>query len=527
MKITPIPSSVWTADLGNGFYRNPILYADYSDLDIVRVGNDFYMTASSFVSTPGLPILHSNDLVNWTLIGHAIDQLPDGFEGRVRHGDGVWAPSIRHHNGTFYIYFGAPDEGIFMTTAQNPTGPWSPLHLVKAVKGWIDPCPFWDEDGHAYLVHAFANSRCGIKHKLNMCRMKPDGTALLDDGSIVFDGTVDHPTMEGPKLYKRNGYYYIFAPAGGVKTGWQTILRSRSIFGPYEDKIVLHQGHTDVNGPHQGGYVELDSGESWFMHFQDREAYGRIVHLQPMGWENDWPTMGIDSNGDGIGEPVSEYRKPNTGSSWPIAVPATSDEFDHSALGLQWQWQGNSRPEWLSLTASPGQLRLMAHSLPKGASTLYDAPNVLCQKLPAPELTVTTKLTLYAGSGIERAGLTVFGHKYRYISLESSEAGLRIVLVSGEGSKEGASERLDAEVPADISTVYLRVTIVREAKCLFQISFDGEAYETLGDTFDAMPGGWVGAKIGLFCLQLGEALGSGYADFDWFHVENKDSLNDS
>ena len=223
--------------------------------------------------------------------------------------------------------------------------------------------------------------------------------------------------MEGPKLYKRNGYYYIFAPAGGVSTGWQVILRSRSIYGPYEDKIVLHQGHTDVNGPHQGGYVELDSGESWFMHFQDREAYGRIVHLQPMSWENDWPTMGIDSNGDGIGEPVSEYRKPNTGSSWPIAVPATSDEFDHSALGLQWQWQGNSKPEWLSLTASPGQLRLMAYPLPQGASTLYDAPNILCQKLPAPEMTVTTKLTLHAGSG-ERAGLTVFGHQYRYLSLE-------------------------------------------------------------------------------------------------------------
>lgn len=523
MKMTQQPSPVWIADMGNGFYKNPILYADYSDLDIVRVGNDFYMTASSFVSTPGLPILHSNDLVNWTIIGHAIEQLPGGFDGCVRHGEGVWAPSIRYHKGTFYIYFGAPDEGIFMTTAQNPAGPWTPLHLVKAVKGWIDPCPFWDEDGQAYLVHAFANSRCGIKHKLKMCRMKPDGTALLDDGSIVFDGTVDHPTMEGPKLYKRSGYYYIFAPAGGVRTGWQTVLRSRSIFGPYEDKIVLHQGHTDVNGPHQGGYVELDSGESWFMHFQDRNAYGRIVHLQPMRWENDWPAIGVDSNRDGIGEPVSVYRKPNTGSSGPISVPATSDEFESPSLGLQWQWLGSSKPEWLSLTASPGQLRLMAYPLPQGAATFYDAPNILCQKVPAPEITVTTKLTMHAGSGKVRAGLTVFGHQYRFLSLEKSDNGLQLVLVSGEGSKEGSSERQNIAIPVNETTVYFRVTIVREANCTFQYSFDGESYELIGDAFEAAPGGWVGAKLGLFCHLLGEASRRGYTDFDWIRVEEKET----
>lgn len=524
MKMTKSLSPVWVADLGNGFYRNPVLHADYSDLDIVRVGNDFYMTASSFVSTPGLPILHSNDLVNWTIIGHAIEQLPQSFDGCVRHGDGVWAPSIRYHKGNFYIYFGAPDEGIYMTTAQNPSGPWAPLHLVKAAKGWIDPCPFWDEDGQAYLVHAFASSRCGIKHKLKMCRMSPDGTALLDDGIIVFDGTVNHPTMEGPKLYKRNGYYYIFAPAGGVRTGWQTILRSRSIYGPYEDKIVLHQGHTDVNGPHQGGYIELDSGESWFMHFQDRKAYGRIVHLQPMRWENDWPVMGVDSNGDGIGEPVSVYRKPNTGRSSELTtVPATSDQFENPTLGLQWQWQGNSKHEWLSLTDSPGKLRLMAHPLPHGAATFYDAPGILCQKLPAPEITVMTKLTLHADSGRAHAGLTVFGHQFRYISLESSEDGLRIVLVSGDGrSKEGTSEQLIAAAPAVDSTVYFRVTIVSEAKCSFQYSFDGESYESIGETFDATPGGWVGAKLGLFCHRLGEAYGEGYADFDWIRVEDKD-----
>ncbi|WP_159881819.1 glycoside hydrolase family 43 protein [Paenibacillus puerhi] len=511
---------VWQADLGNGKYKNPILYADYSDPDVVRVGDDFYMTASSFNSSPGLPILHSKDLVNWSLLTYAVDRLPGGYE-HVRHGDGVWAPSIRYHDGKLWIFFSTPDEGIYMTTAEDPAGPWTPLHLVKEVKGWIDPCPFWDEDGNAYLVHAFARSRAGIKHKLKMCRMKPDGTALLDEGVIVYDGEEHHPTMEGPKLYKRNGYYYIFAPAGGVPIGWQTILRSTSLYGPYEDKIVLHQGDSDVNGPHQGGYVELESGESWFIHFQDREAYGRIVHLQPMGWENDWPVMGIDTNGDGIGEPVLEHKKPNVGKEWPIAIIETSDEFEDAQLGLQWQWQANWRQEWYSLTDSPGQLRLYAQPLPAGADALHYAPNVLCQKLPAPALTATVKLALQSATPGISAGLTVFGYEYRYVALESTGSGPRLVWAEGKGSKEAATERIAEAIslPEGTTAVYLRVTVVPEAECTFSYSLGGEGYTPIGQSFSALPGGWVGAKLGLFCIRPSGDAAEGWADVDWFRVE--------
>lgn len=521
MSVSSQQKPVWYADLGDGTYRNPIIYADYSDPDVIRVGEDFYMTASSFNSTPGLPILHSKDLVNWTLIGHAIQELPPEFDG-VRHGDGVWAPSIRYHDGKFWIYFGAPDEGIFMTTATNPAGPWTPLHLVKEVKGYIDTCPFWDEDGQAYLVHAFAKSRCGIKSKLQVCRMSPDGTSLLDEGTMIFDGTENHPTLEGPKFYKRNGYYYIFAPAGGVSVGWQTILRSKSIFGPYEDKIVLHQGDSIVNGPHQGGYVELESGESWFLHFQDREAYGRIVHLQPMTWENDWPVMGIDTNGDGIGEPVLVYKKPDVGGEYPFAVPDMSDEFDRSVLGLQWQWQANNRAEWVSLEARPGHLRLYAQPLPEGTSTFYDVPSILCQKLPAPEFTATTKVEFLPGSAHERAGLTVFGHDYRYVAVEALEKGRQLVFVKGKGNKEGSSEETAevVPVPASAKSVYFRVKVVLEAQCTFEYSLDGTTYAPIGDVFESVPGHWVGAKLGLFCLQQGSSTGKqGFADFDWFRIE--------
>jgi hypothetical protein len=306
----PAAAQPWRPDLGSGRFRNPVVFADYSDPDVVRVGDDFYLTASSFGAVPGLPILHSRDLVNWRLIGHALPRLPADFDV-PQHGNGVWAPAIRHHAGAYYIYWGDPDRGIYMVKARDPRGPWDAPVLVKAAKGWIDPAPLWDDDGQAYLVHAFARSRAGIKHRLHVARMHPDGTRLLDEGTLVFMDSVRHPTMEGPKFHKRDGWYYLFTPAGGVATGWQTVLRARTPLGPYEDRIVLAQGATAVNGPHQGAWVELANGTHWFTHFQDRGAYGRIVHLQPMTWRPDgWPVIGADPDGDGTGEPVSEWRTP-------------------------------------------------------------------------------------------------------------------------------------------------------------------------------------------------------------------------
>ncbi|MCB0629654.1 MAG: glycoside hydrolase 43 family protein, partial [Lewinella sp.] len=280
-------AQVYQPDLGNGKYKNPIIHADYSDPDVVRVGDDFFMVASSFNCVPGLPLLHSKDLVNWSIINNVIQKLePAEAFDQPQHGNGVWAPSIRYHAGWYYVFYGDPDYGIYMCRTRNPWGEWEPPHLVRAAKGWIDACPFWDDDGNAYLVHAFAGSRAAIKSILVLHKMSIDGTVLLDDGVLVFDGHKDHPTIEGPKMYKRNGYYYIFAPGGGVEFGWQTVLRSRNIYGPYEDKIVLSQNDTDINGPHQGAWIDTPNGESWFVHFQDKRAYGRITHLQPAEWKN-------------------------------------------------------------------------------------------------------------------------------------------------------------------------------------------------------------------------------------------------
>jgi beta-xylosidase len=183
----------------------------------------------------------------------------------VRHGGGVWAPSIRYHNNQFYIYYPDPDFGIYVVTSKNIEGPWSAPVLVEAGKGLIDPCPLWDTDGKNYLVHAYAGSRAGIKSILVIKELDKTATKVISKPTLIYDGHEIDPTIEGPKFYKRGGWYYIFAPAGGVATGWQTVLRSKNIYGPYERRVVMEQGSTAVNGPHQGAWVETPTGESWFL----------------------------------------------------------------------------------------------------------------------------------------------------------------------------------------------------------------------------------------------------------------------
>jgi len=512
-------TQVWIPDNRDGTYTNPIIFADYSDPDVVRVGDDFYMTASSFNCSPGLPILHSRDLVNWTIIGHALQrQVPERVFDKPQHGNGVWAPAIRHHNGEFYVYYPDPDFGIYVVKAKNPAGPWSKPILIKSAKGWIDPCPFWDDDGNVYLVHAWAKSRAGINSILTLNRLTRDGMKVIDEGKTVFDGRANHPTIEGPKLYKRNGYYYIFAPAGGVAAGWQTVLRSKSIYGPYEDRIVMDKGKTEINGPHQGAWVELKSGESWFIHFQDRGAYGRITHLQPMKWIADWPVIGVDNYGAGRGEPILKHRKPNVGRDYPSAVPQTSDEFDSKLSGLQWQWQANAQTGWMSLAARTGWLRLMAEPMLENAANLWAAPNLLLQKLPAPEFKVTTRIDFGKLGTNQKAGLIVMGTDYSYVAVERDAVGVRVARYICGKAPEGNLETLEAEATLPGTTAFLRVKVSSGALCQFSFSSDGQTFVAIGNRFNAREGRWIGAKVGLFCLGDG-AMTKGYADFDWFRFE--------
>ena len=513
-------SKVWVADNGDGTYKNPILHADYSDPDAIRVGDDYYMTASSFNAVPGLPILHSTDLVNWTIIGHVFKQQPphDVFN-KPQHGNGVWAPAIRYHDGQFYIFYPDPDYGIYMVKAKSAAGPWSEPLLIKEAKGWIDPCPLWDDDGNAYLVNGMAASRSGIKSVLVVNRMSPDGTKLLDDGAIVFDGHDKHPTTEGPKFYKRNGYYYIFAPAGGVETGWQLALRSKTIYGPYEEKIVLAQGKTEINGPHQGAWVDTQTGESWFIHFQDKGAYGRIVHLQPMKWVNDWPVIGNDPDGDGTGEPVLKFKKPSVGKIRPIVTPVESDEFNGNSLGLQWQWSANPQTNWFFPAGGLGFLRMFNIPLPDGFKNFWDLPSLLTQKFPAPEFTATTKLTFTARAENEKTGLIIMGQDYSYIAVKSRSDSLYISQTVCTDADKGMPEIESSAVAVKANTLYLRVKVSETAVCRFSFSIDGKNFTPVGEAFNAKKGRWVGAQVGIFANGTVPVRERGYADFDWFHIE--------
>ena len=487
----------WLPDQGDGTYRNPIIYADYSDPDAIRVGEDFYMVASSFNCTPGLPILHSKDLVNWTLIGHALKNLPHTHYEKVQPGWGVWAPAIRFQAGKYWIFYPTPDEGIFLVTANRPEGPWSEPHCVAEGKGLIDPCPLWDDDGKAYLVHAYAGSRAGIKHRLRVCPMAPDGSRLLGEGVIVFHQPEKHPTLEGPKFLKKDGWYYILAPAGGVETGWQVVLRSKNIYGPYEDKIVLAQGGTDINGPHQGALVDTANGDWWFLHFQDAGIYGRIIHLQPVQWQNGWPIMGKD------GEPVRRHTKPvNIPGQKPFA-PQTSDEFSGSKLTPQWQWHANHKDDWHSLTARPGWLRLF--SKPADAS-LPLRPNQLLQKFPARSFIVETALDFALKTDGEEAGLVVAGEASAAVGIRREGDRNQIFYRDGDGLK------ILTEISGNLVTLRLRVC--DGGKCEFSYATGGE-FVSISHTHQAVKGKWIGAKVGLFASHPANAQ-DGHADFDYF-----------
>ncbi len=512
-------SKVWVTDNGDGTYKNPILYADYSDPDVIRVGNDFYMTASSFNCTPGLPVLHSKDMVNWELIGYALPRLvPEDIYSKPQHGNGVWAPCIRYHNNEFYIYYPDPDFGIYLVKAKDPAGPWSDPVMVKAGKGLIDPSPLWDEDGKVYLVHAFAGSRAGFKSVIVVNELNSEGTQVINDNVMVFDGHNAHPTIEGPKFYKRNAYYYIFAPAGGVSTGWQTVLRSRNVYGPYEDKIVMNQGKTNINGPHQGAWVDTPTGEDWFIHFQDKEAYGRIVHLQPMRWVNDWPVIGSDPDGDGIGEPVETYKKPNVGATFPIFTPPESDEFNGHSLGLQWQWHANPELSFGFASGNLGFFRLNCIVRPE-SDGLWEVPNLLLQKFPAEEFTATAKLTFNSRTPNEEVGFVVMGEDYQYISLRSLEDGLVVRAVQCKNARTGGKEAELFSEKMEGNEIYFRVKVEKGAVCSFSYSVDGKRFRNAGPSFNAVPGRWIGAKIGYFALREGITNDAGTVDIDWFRIE--------
>ena len=556
------PSKTWNPNVAGNKYRNPIIDADYSDPDVCRVGNDYYMTASSFACFPGLQILHSTDLVNWQIVGTALtDDYPvlEKYRGtdldwhrRSQHGNYVWAPSIRHHDGWFYIYWGDPDQGLFMTKARDVRGPWLKPVLVKEAKGLIDCCPLWDDDGRAYLSHGCAGSRAGVKSVLFVAPMSPDGTHVTGPSRIVYDGHEDQPTIEGTKFYKRNGYYYIMSPAGGVKYGWQVELRSKNPFGPYDEYVGMAQGKSKVNGPHQGAWVDTQNGEDWFIHFQDKHAYGRVVHLQPARWVNDWLVIGNDADGDGCGDPVSVWKKPNLPAGENLQ-PSEDDDFNSTELGPQWQFEGPFSQYWYFCDARKSRLRLYGPQAPDNYRNVSDLQNALLQKLPTENFTATARVRFIPNPDFkpkgEEGGFVIMGLDYAGIKFVSTKDGCAMRYVVCKNAQKGAAEQTVAEQAVKLTAMpkpytqkyavddipqprsatpwmYVRAKVHSEgtgnairAFAQFAYSKDGKKFTDLGQPFEIKEGKWIGAKIGFYCMRPSTKNDSPFFDVDWIHFE--------
>lgn len=512
---------LWLPNTDLKHFKNPVIHADYSDPDVIALGDRFYLTASSFQYTPGLPILSSRNLVDWELISYALAEIPEERYRLPQVSQGVWAPSIRFYKNEVWIFYGMPDEGIFAVRAPRPEGPWSKPILIRRGKGLIDPCPYWDEEGNGYVVHAFAKSRIGFKSVLAMFCFMKNGEPYEGEDILIYEDHENQPTMEGPKVYRRGSYFYIFAPAGGVTHGWQTVLRGPSLEGPFEARVVLRQGDTEVNGPHQGAWIRDVKGQDWFIHFRETEAYGRITYLEPMRWVDGWPVIGQAEEGAEFGVPVPGGPLPAAVEpvSKPLSLEA-SDDFSEDALGLQWQWYGNPPKDAFEMD---GGLRLFAQNADLAeAFSLWNKPNLLTQKLISPEAFYTLELDGSKLGTKDAAGLAVLGDSYMSLSLQGA-GGRRLRLVRAEAG--AAEEELAVlEVKDARQTLFLDV-FIEEGTAYARLGFLNE--EGQRQFFDPKlklkRNTWTGPRPSIFCITKQHPRG-GSALFLNFRAEPREDL---
>jgi beta-xylosidase len=503
-------------DQGDGTFRNPVLFADYNNPDVIRVGDDFYMVAASH-HFMGNPILHSKDMVNWEIVSRLwrrLDIAEKYNEPGQAYQQGSWAPALVSHNNKFMVYFASPIDGLFRTVADHPAGPWSPLeHIVDQVR-WEDPYPFWDDDGQAYLLRSEVGAGPVIIHKMNS-----EGNQILDGGAVIAYG----PTLEGPKMLKRDGYYYILAPEGGIAQGYQVVFRSKNVYGPYEKKVILEQGTTDINGPHQGAWITLENGEDWFYHFQEIAGYGRVLWLEPAGWKDGWPMMGEDYDGNGIGEPVKFAKKPTVTGQHPVRLPVASDEFDSENLGLQWLWNHNPVPDAWSLSKVPGHLTLRAMPLVRKSGTNHNmrpvpfeensvvfAKNTLVQLIMGKESEAATEMKIDQMVDGQFAGLSLFNRHYLSVGVTNQGDGKRILFKTNTDSIAGPAVKGDR--------VWLKARVTSEqgiATGWMFYSLDGRQYIPIGKPAPIDREWFEGAKYALFSYTQKEKAG-GTASFNWF-----------
>jgi beta-xylosidase len=500
-----VSAQKYHSDNGNGTYTNPVIPSDFPDPDVIRVGDTYYMVNTTMFIFPGVTILKSHDLVNWQYCTNAVPRFDFSkcydLDGCNRYGHGQWATSLRYHNGTFYLLFITLNEGGFLCSASRPEGPWKIKHLPK---GFYDPSLFFDDDGKIYVAHG--NSKIYIT-ELDQ-NFAPEGR-----DSLVFTGDI-RPGLEGTHMYKIKDYYYLYCTYGG-RDGIQVALRSKNVYGPYQEKVAIRDATPGVNfGIHQGALVKTQMGQWWTMLFVDSGPFGRFPSLQPVHWVGGWPMVGVD------GRAVLTYRKPGVGRTFPAATLPRSDEFNEPALGMQWGWNHNPDPSKWSLKKRSGYLRL---STVKIVSSLPEARNTLTQRMftyydDSIATQAVTKMNINNMRDGDVAGLAVFQDPYAYIGVEQIK-GLKYVVMVNDG-------KVIDSAAIHQSKIYLRSVASNSTRnASFAYSFDNKNYVKLGNKLHMRFSLkiFTGNKFCLFNYPTKET--GGYVDFDWFRVSPTEELN--
>jgi len=492
-------------DQGDGTYRNPVIPSDYSDIDCIRVGSDYYAVSSTFQFSPGFVILHSKDLVNWSILGHVVPDIgvigPDMTWTKMnRYGKGVWAGAIRFHDNKYWVYFCTPDEGYFMSTATNPAGPWEPLHKMASFGGgWDDCCPFWDDDGQGYFVGT--NFRDG--YKIHLWKLAPDGRDVIPESDVVIHQS--HGS-EANKLYKiKDCYYHFYSEDHGRDGRVMMMERSKSITGPYTENRQLSYAEKEFHEPNQGGLVDTEKGEWYFFtHHGHGDWEGRCDSLLPVTWIEGWPIIGQPDD-KGIGHFVLSGKKPVEGT--PIVTPHTSDEFDDTSLPPQWEWNYQPRDDKWSLTERPGWLRLHAFK-PLQPDNLMKAGNTLTQRcFRTISNEVVIKLDLAGMADGQKCGLCHFAGTYSFLGV--SQNGPTRTLVYNNNGKDVAGP----EIPGN--DLWIKSTWGLDGKSQYSYSTDGTSFTNFGDPYQLSWGNYRGDRIGIFSFN--NKTDDGYVDIDYFH----------
>lgn len=516
-------------DQGNGSYRNPVLWMDYNNPCVFRAGDTYYLTAATH-HYMGMPLLKSKDLVNWSHAGRLyshLSSLSDDFDfpGKA-YAAGSQDAEVGYHDGLYYLYNWSTRYRGFMTTARNPEGPWSPVRKIHETIGGDheDPCPYWDDDGKGYLLLV------GNPGPLTIYPLNPSFDGIEGKGVTLISDILP----KGPQMLKRGGYYYILVARTGPHKA-QFAYRSKSLLGPYEGRL-LFEGKKQGMQAAQGSMVQV-KGDDWaFVHHEyDMDSvYGRRVYLQPAGWRNDWPWIGVDPDGDGVGHPVGladPFQKPNLDPQ-PAGAPASSDDFDGPEIANQWMWNHHPDDSLVSLTKRPGWLHMTAKPLhTAGGFSQYPhqevkfhedhllfAWNTLVQRIYGKTSTVTTYLDAAEMQDGQRAGLCTLSGDYTWIGIMQDRGVRRLAFVKGDAKCGPGVPEFGPEL--NRPHVWLRLEY-RQAKGTLLYSFDGTSFIPLGPRGYSYRSTWYeGTKVGLFNYSRSDSPGAGIAAFDFFHQQH-------